>query len=37
MAGVPVAERNVAAFVAVVLGVQIVFTSFLLSAVVDRS
>jgi glycosyltransferase involved in cell wall biosynthesis len=35
--GVPVAERNVAAFVAVVLGVQIVFTSFLLSAVIDRS
>ena len=34
---VPVAEINVAAFTAVVLGVQIVFSSFLLSTVVEQS
>jgi glycosyltransferase involved in cell wall biosynthesis len=34
--GVPVAERNVAAFVAVVLGIQLVFTSFLLSTLVEK-
>ena len=32
---VPIVEVNVAAFTAVVLGVQVVFTSFLLSAIAD--
>jgi glycosyltransferase involved in cell wall biosynthesis len=32
---VPVAEKNIAAFTAVVLGVQLVFSSFLLSTIVE--
>jgi aspartate-semialdehyde dehydrogenase len=33
---VPIAETNVAAFTAVVLGLQIVFTSFLLTAIAEN-